>query len=81
MGNNTRTCEKCLTVIPVGINYFSIVKNLEHTLNSNNDELEIEVVDSIEVIVLCQNCGSNFNEYNISAIINAIPARGMEGRN
>ena len=75
-------CQKCHTEIAFGNPYYSIVRSLEfRSIDTENSEEEIEIIESDEITILCKVCGSYFNMHGLDTILKHLPIPGQEMRN
>lgn len=74
MKNIFTSCDRCGKDILFGQSHVSISRNIE-TVENNiaNQTLEAEVLNSEEVICLCNTCGANFDAEKLAQIINIVP--------
>ena len=69
-----QNCDRCDKEIPLGTPYVCIDRNIEYMdISTSSQELNAEVIDSVQVLVLCSKCGNSFDADNILRIIKAIP--------
>ena len=75
MENETSSeCHLCGKDIRTGAAYVTITRNIEQVEhNVVENEFEIQVIDSIELIRLCGKCGNAFDADMLSTIIQSIP--------
>jgi hypothetical protein len=75
MKNETSSeCHLCGKEIKPGSAYVNITRNVEQVEhNIMENEFEIQVIDSIELIRLCGKCGNAFDADLLSTIIQSIP--------
>jgi len=75
MENETSSeCHLCGNEIRLGAAYVTITRNIEQVEhNIIENEFEIQVIDSIELIRLCGKCGNAFDADMLSTIIQSIP--------
>jgi len=67
-------CDRCGESINYGSAHISITRSVERAEYSiATDETTISVIDAVQVISLCADCGNKFNADNIKKIIKAIP--------
>lgn len=68
-------CDRCGASINYGSAHVSITRSVEQAeYNIATDETTISVLDSVQVMSLCGDCGNKFNADNIAKIIKAIPS-------
>ena len=74
MKNTFTSCDRCGKDILFGQSHISICRNIE-TVENNiiSLTLEAEVLNSEEVICLCNKCGANFDTEKLMQLINIIP--------
>lgn len=62
----------------VWVVHVSINRNIEETEVNWFDEIELQVIESQNLIMRCCACGNSFNAENIVQIINKIPNKNSE---
>lgn len=75
MNKQFTQCWRCGKAIYYGNAFVSISRNVEQAdYELATDKIEIQVIDSEEIITLCGSCGNSFDANTIANIITSLPS-------